>query len=1243
MDESPQSAASRRGSPNAGPEADETQWSRAGAAPRAGDATATLTPEVQRWLDAACDRFEAAWKAGPRPRPEDYLGDPADPRRSILLRELVALDVAYRRRHGEQPAAQDYRDRFPEFDSRWLSLTSPAAPGGVAAAVQPPGYEVVGELGRGGMGVVYLAWQVRLKRLVALKMLRDGALADAEALARFRAEAEAVGRLQHPNIVQVHEVGEHDGRPFLVLEYVAGGSLAQRLDGTPWAARPAAALVEALARAIDAAHRQGIVHRDLKPANILLVSGGLVRGEGSSATTHASPLTIHQPKITDFGLAKFLVGGSEQTQSGQVMGTASYMAPEQAGGQTRLVGPPTDVYALGAVLYELLTGRPPFRGETVMETLQQVSAGNPVPISRLQPRVPRDVETICLKCLEREPHRRYPGALELAEDLQRFLAGLPVRARPIGPVGRLGRWCRRNPALAGSIGMAAAALLAAAGVSLVFGLSEHQAAIALEATLQQTKRDAARLQWDRGRGLCEQGQVGQGLLVLARVLQMLPADDSLLQPALRLDLADFARQLHSLRAVFPHGAAVHALALSQDGTVAVSGGADGIARLWEVGTGRALRPLAGHEGAVLAVAFRPDGKAVLTGGADRTARLWEVETGRLLCMLRGHDGAVTGVAFRPDGQAALTGSADATARLWHLPGGAFDKLVRHPGPVAAVAWSPDGKLLMTGGSSAADGKGEVRLWGAATGTESGSPLRVDLPIRAVAFSPDGQTVLTGDDNRDVTLWDLAGGDPIAQLEHQGKVLGIALSSDGQAVLATSDGDHAAHLWNLRDRAEWKSLGRALRAGKLGTCVKWDRPLDPPLPHPKKVTAVAFGPDGRALLTGGADGTVRLWQRAPGKLPERDWAHELPVLGAAISPDGRWVLTGECHKFNPDVGAARLRPVEGPDAGIVLPHPNKVRAVAFSPDSKTALTACDDGRVRFWDVPTGAARGAALVQAGPLLDLAVSRDGRFILTGTGDGTAHLWDATTRKEVVPPLRHPDGQAVYAVAFGADGPDGLRLLTIGAGVTARLWLWDGGAGPPRPGPVLWHPPKVNRAVFSPDGNTVLTCGADKVARLWDPESGNQLVLEFRLEHQHAVLAAAFSPNGELILTGSDDGAQLWEAHTGRRLGLPCRHPGITFPAQQLFRPPASTYRDHDSICAVAFGPDGRKFLIGSWYSRSSLWAVPVGLPPEVDAAEVALWAQVRTGMRLEDSGSYQVLDADAWRESMQKLRQQSVLALP
>ena len=341
-----------------------------------------------------------------------------------------------------------------------------------------PGYTIEGELGRGGMGVVYRARTTKLDRSVALKMILAAEHAGHEAAVRFLAEAQAIARVQHPNIVQIFHIDQHGGHPYFEMEYVGGGSLAARLDGSPRPPREAARLLEILARAMAEAHRQGIVHRDLKPANILLTQDGV-------------------PKVADFGLAKVMNVESGLTRTDSVMGSPSYMAPEQAGGKTKVVGPAADLYALGVILYELLTGRPPFQGATLLETLEQLKTREPVPPSRLVPGLPRDVETIVLKCLRKDPDERYASAWELAEDLARFQCGEPILARPVAWPERTWRWCQRNAALTSSLAAIALTMAAAIVVTLFFWLRAEKARIAEAArarseTSAKLDADAAR-------------------------------------------------------------------------------------------------------------------------------------------------------------------------------------------------------------------------------------------------------------------------------------------------------------------------------------------------------------------------------------------------------------------------------------------------------------------------------------------------------------------------------------------------------------------------------------------------------------------------------------------------------------------------------------------------------------------------------------------------------------------------------
>jgi WD40 repeat protein/tetratricopeptide (TPR) repeat protein len=1166
-------------------------------------------------IDEVCDRFEAAWRAGQAPRIEDFLDLTQELDRTALRDELLALEQELRQ---AQPAGAP-AETVPFATAAEAptiapgTQTSPTLPLPDAASTAPTfvryfgDYQILREIARGGMGVVFHARQISLNRLVALKMILAGQLAHETDVQRFTTEAEAAAHLDHPGIVPIFEIGQHEGQHYFSMGFVEGQSLAQSLADGSLPPRAAAALMAKVAEAIEYAHRRGVIHRDLKPANILIDAHG-------------------NPRVTDFGLAKKVQGDSGLTGSGQIMGTPSYMPPEQAGGPRGAVGPAADVYALGATLYALVTGRPPFQAATAMDTVLMVLGEEPVPPRRLNGSVPVDLETICLKCLQKEPGKRYASAAEFGADLRRFLADEPIRARPVGRVERLGRWCRRNPWLAGAIGSAAALLMAVAGLSLLYAKQQArhageqaEANQRIKTALAESSRRLAMLDFERGRAAFEQGQIGPGLLWMVQTLKdATDSGDSTWQRAARANLAAWRPHLPPLRAIFSHEGEVRTVAFSPDGQTVLTGSSDKTARLWDTASGRPIGQPMPLPFGIVSVAFSPDGSRVLTGDGDQTARLWDAATGQPIGRLMEHQGSILVVAFSPDGRIALTGSNDKTARLWDaVTGRPIGKPLEHEGEVRSVAFSPNGRIALTGSFDHT-----ARLWDAQTGARIGAPLVHDDWVWSVAFSPDGRTILTACNDHTARLWDAQTGQlKGSPLRHPDVVKSLAISSDGKTILTGSPAK-TAQLW---DAATGQSIGKALQ-------------------HQDQVIAVAFSPDGRIALTGSMDYTARLWDAATGQPIGRPMVHQSEVAAIAFSPDGQTVLTGSDDKTARLWDVATGQPIAEP---LDLEHPGAVTAVVFSADGATILTGSSDQTARLWDAATGQPIGPTLTYPNQIETVAISPDGQTLLSAGADKT-RLWDAASGQPKGPPLMHAG--EVFAVAFG---PDSKTVLTGGWDKTARLW--DVATGQPI-GKALEHEGAVRAVAFSPDGRTFLTGGDDRTARLWDaathqpidralPLPGRVRVVAFGpggrvlltesqdhvarlwdsatgrplgkpMKHQRGFGAVAFSPDGRLLLTGSYDNlARLWDSATGQPLGKPMEHA--------------------EPVEAVAFSPDGRTFLTSS-PDTSSLrrWEVPAQLSSDLPC--LAAWVETITGLELDEQGSVRTLDNEAWRQRRERLDQ-------
>jgi WD40 repeat protein len=1050
-------------------------------------------------------------------------------------------------------------------------LVGDLAPTGSAATVSPglprepadaglpavAGYEILGELGRGGMGVVYQARQKGLKRLVALKVILAGARAGARERARFRAEAEAVARLQHPNIVQIYEISEREGLLCLALEFIDGGSLAQRIAGSPQPPRAAAELVEVLSRAIHSAHKQNVVHRDLKPANVLLTAAGV-------------------PKIADFGLAKRLDDESAPTESGSILGTPSYMAPEQVQGRGHGIGPATDIYALGAILYELLSGRPPFKGASPMDTVLQVIHDEPVPPSRLQRHLPRDLETICLKCLARAPAGRYPSAAALADDLRRFLDGTPIQARPAGRFETAWKWARRHPAVAALL--AAVVVVTALGFAGTLG-QWYEAAGARDRAVEERRQkdeqwraaEAARaeaenalyysriaqseLLWRAGDligaeqalDLCApregrrdwrgwewrylRGLYHRELLALPnafgglggcavfrpdgrQIAAVVGGHDAPRPADLRVwDAAD-----GSLVAAWTVPPGVHRLAYSPDGSRIALAEVSGKVRIREAATGKELFARRLHNGHVAAVAFSPDGRRLATAGWDNLVKVIDAVTGEVLRTCTGHTKEVQGVAFCPDGRHLVSGGRDRDLLLWDADTGAKVRTYRgHHDHIYSVAVSPDGHRLASAGAG-----GSIKLWDTKTGQLLVSPTGHEAAVLGVAFSPDGRSLASGGGDRTVWVWDVASGARrMAFRGHSDLVSSVGFGPEGRRLLSFCPPQGMAKVWDLTRHPEHDTIGKT----------------------PEEAEAMTFRPDSRHLLTVARGGHLQTWDAVAGVLVrERQVAmtNELrtPAAVAAFDPTGRFL------------------------AGLAAEDP-RVR------DAPPVL--------KVWDVETAAELASLRGHTKVLWALRFSRDGRYLASAAwGPGTptheVKVWDAAGGRQLA-------GWTGDGRVWGLDfSPDGRLLAAAGPGRSVTVVDWrtreavlDAAGGG-----------QAVSVVFSPDGKQLATAelGGDAV-KIWNVTGGDSRAVgrpRHTLRGFNQPFSLAYSPDGRpagwppRLAAVSRDAVKVWDAETGHEVltlrGAPRRH------WDPMFNP------------QVTFSPNGRRLAATSWDKTVSVW---------------------------------------------------------
>jgi WD40 repeat protein len=1074
---------------------------------------------------------------------------------------------------GDTPAVLAFPVGAPRDGAR--PETEPGAsrpadsPGRLAERVGYFGdYELIEVIAEGGMGVVFKARQVSLDRILALKMVRSGRFATPEDLQRFHLETEAAAHLDHPNIVPIYEVGEHEGHHYFSMKLVDGGSLAAHVGRYAEPPRAAATLVATVARAVHYAHQRGILHRDLKPANILI--------DGQS-----------RPHVIDFGLAKRVEGAKSAglTQSGSIVGTSGYMAPEQAEGMREAITTAVDIHALGAILYELLTGRPPFRAGTVLETLRLVREEEPARPRSINPRLDRDLETIVLKCLEKAPSRRYASAEALAEDLDLWLTGKPIHARPASVPERLLKWARRRPAIAALllIGLVAVAssTLAIGGLLAWNRESDrrHRAELRLVEKGLEYERIKAEDYFARILA-ADQALAGHDPDRAGRLLEECP-------PELRgWEWRHLSRRLHPERLVIqghtaficaseyapgngqvyceadvlpgsvwdilrdtPHArrtataasatrrvrgldGTAYGVAFDRSGTRLATAGAEGVVKVWNVVTGKMTHLISAHRGWAMGVAFSPDGARLATAGEDRMVRIWDVgpksgDGARMVGELAGHDGQVFGVAFSPDGARVASAGADGTIRVWEPARAGADAVIvlrGHRREVMCVAFHPDGVRVASGGADR-----RVRMWDSTTGRELASfDAETDHRINAIAYDPAGTRLAVGSHDRSVAIWDATALRPLVDYPgHSGPVLYVGFSPGGK-VLASASQDATIKLWDPDSPPGMRQFRVEPAKAPAGPSEDSGRPW--PAEPPRWVGGPAFAPTGDELSAAGTEEAVAAWD-PDGHVKRLLRGGQGPMIAVAYSPDGLRLAAAGTD------GTARiwdLRPGRNPLK--LSDWHQRFSALAYRPDGRMLATGGgnppeviqvpkekwtppeDDHRnIRLWDPTTGREIRSLSGHVGSVHALAFNPEGTRLASAGSDRVIRIWDPDSGR-ILATLEGHSG-AVFALAFS---PDGLQLASAGFDRVIRVWdVASGRLGRALPGHTNW----VLGLAFCPDGERLASAGADRTVRLWDPARGREvLTLRGPGDRVHGV---SFSPDGDRLAAACADGiVHVWDA---------------------------------------------------------------------------------------------------------------------
>ena len=1013
-------------------------------------------------------------------------------------------------------------------------------------------YELVEEIARGGMGVVYRAHQRSLNREVALKMILAGELAGPESLRMFQREAHAAASLHHPNIVPVYEIGEHELQHYFTMRLVPGGrTIADWAAGRRGQWREVATATAQAARAVAFAHSHGVLHRDLKPSNILW----------DDATG---------PQVTDFGLAKLLDRAEAgATISARILGSPNYMAPEQAGGGGARITTATDVFGLGAVLFELLAGRPPFQGTSVLDTMRRAAEEAPAPL----PDLPVDLRTICLKCLEKEPEQRYRSAAALADDLERWLRDEPIAARPATSVERLTKWVRRRPVHATLAATATVGLIVLVVGQLFHTRRTNEARHTAEAANRRLAGELRRVEWQQAEEALTAGRTPDGMAALARFLRETPTD---------IAVAARLRSLLELRA-FPlpamlplkHGKAVTRCQMDANQQRLFTLTADGTLRSWYLTNGSMEQEIRADLGN-RTLNVLPGDRLLLQSSTGRF-RVWNSRRWQAEHDLGESDAAADNWGLSNDGRWVSLVSTRSEIESWDTTTGRRFASIHPPLPEMLIAGTvgPAGETLLRGARHG------LWLWRPATGALA-PLLDADQPTKSAHSDWPRQRAYAclgiegGPATNLLVSLDLSTGRSVLRQPGERNWTQLQSSPDGSRLLVSVWGGGATVMraatltplipWfgqapfqaNVCADARFQVGFRALHdgTGRIHD-LNFGGPLMEPVQHAGAITSHQLTTDGRRLVTASQDGTARLWEVGM-RLPNSTWNHAGSwVYCAALSPDGTRLVAAldrELRFYDLTTGAQVLR---APVSGDIVHH------VAFSPDGRLVSAGCFDKSVCVTEAETGRVLWRNSEFSARVFRARFSPDGQRVAASSEDGSIRIFEALTGRLVFSPMRH-EGE-VTEITFS---PDSRHLASASVDATARVWdLATGG----QVGAPFVHLGTVWSVEFSPDGRRLLTASTDRTAQIWDVASGARLGATIRADQ--ALRGATWNADGRQVLIYTLNGARVYAADTGRPLTQLMRH--------------------SERVVMATFSPDGRWIGTASDDQTARVWEAATGFP--------------------------------------------------